>query len=305
MTARRSSAIAGVASPPRVHVTGQVPSRIEAELRKSFTLVDDPRTADGVLALLTTTVDADFLAAAGPQLKVVANYGVGVDNVDLAAARARGVVVANTPDVLTQSTATLAITLTLALLRRVVEGDRFVRARRPWTFGLEFMLGEDLAGKQFGIVGAGRIGRATAKLAEAHGARPLLAGRNDDLGRLLETADVVSLHCPLTPETHHLIDAAALARMKPTAVLVNTARGPIVDERALVAALRDRSIAGAALDVYEHEPAVADELLTMENVVLTPHLGSATSATRDAMGLLAVQALRSVLLDGVPPANAV
>ena len=161
------------------------------------------------------------------------------------------------------------------------------------------MLGEDLAGKQFGIVGAGtNRSEATAKLAEAHGAKPLLAGRNDDLGLLLETADVVSLHCPSTPETHHLIDAAALARMKPTAVLVNTARGPIVDERALVAALRDGSIAGAALDVYEHEPAVADELLTMENVVLTPHLGSATSATRDAMGLLAVQALRSVLLDG-------
>ena len=285
-------------------MTGPVPGRIEAELRKSFALVEDPGSADGVLALLTTAIDADFIAAAGPRLKVVANYGVGVDNVDLAAASDRGIVVANTPDVLTQATAELAITLTLALLRRVVEGDRFLRAQRPWSFQIEFMLGEGLAGKQFGIVGAGRIGRATAELAEAHGARPLLGGRDDDLGLLLETADVVSLHCPLTAETHHLINAAALARMKPTAVLVNTARGPIVDEQALVAALREGSIAGAALDVYEHEPAVTDELLTMENVVLTPHLGSATSATREAMGLLAVQALRSVLLDGLRPVNA-
>jgi glyoxylate reductase len=285
-------------------VTGPVPARIEAELRESFDLVDDPRSADGILAMLTSPIDAEFIASVGPQLKVVANYGVGVDNVDLAAASDRGIVIANTPDVLTQATAELAITLTLALLRRVVEGDRFLRAHRPWTFQIEFMLGEGLAGKQFGIVGAGRIGRATAELAEAHGARPLLGGRDDDLGLLLETADVVSLHCPLTAETHHLINAAALARMKPTAVLVNTARGPIVDEQALVAALREGSIAGAALDVYEHEPAVTDELLTMENVVLTPHLGSATSATREAMGLLAVQALRSVLLDGLRPANA-
>ena len=286
-------------------MTGPVPARIEAELRSSFALVDDPRFADGVLAMLTTPIDADFIAAAGPQLKIVANYGVGVDNVDLAAARDRGLVVANTPDVLTQSTAELAIALTLALLRRVVEGDRFLRARRPWSFQIEFMLGEGLAEKEFGVVGAGRIGKATARLAEAHGARPFFAGRNDDLNLLLERADIVSLHCPLTAETRHLIDAAALERMKPTAVLVNTARGPIVDEQALVAALRDGSIAGAALDVYEHEPAVSDELLAMENVVLTPHLGSATLATREAMGLLAVQALRSVLLDGVRPANAV
>jgi glyoxylate reductase len=286
-------------------VTGRVPARIEAELRKSFDLVDDPQSADGVLAMLTTRIDSAFIAAAGPQLKVVANYGVGVDNIDLDAARDRGLVIANTPDVLTESTAELAIVLTLALLRRVVEGDRFLRARRPWTFDLEFMLGEGMSGKQFGVVGPGRIGRATAKLAEAHGARPILAGRGDDLGLLLETADIVSIHCPLTPETHHLINAAAFARMKPTAVLVNTARGAIVDEQALVAALRDGSIAGAALDVYEHEPAVPDELLGMENVVLTPHLGSATRSTREAMGLLAVHALRSVLLDGRQPANVV
>jgi glyoxylate reductase len=235
----------------------------------------------------------------------VANYAAGVDNIDLEAARNRNVRVTNTPDVLTETTAELAITLTLALLRRVAEGDRFLRAHEPWGFSLEFMLGESLRGKQFGVVGAGRIGRATATLAEAHGAHALEVGRGGDLTALLETADVVSLHCPLTPETHHLIGAAALDRMKPTAVLVNTARGPIVDERALVTALESGSIAGAALDVYEHEPAVTEELLAFENVVLTPHLGSATRATREEMGLLAVHALREVLLHGRVPANTV
>jgi glyoxylate reductase len=290
---------------PRVHVTGPVPRRIDAALSESFELIDGPQSADGILALLTTTVDDGYLAAAGAQLKVVANYGAGVDNIDLAAARDRNVLVANTPDVVTDSTAELAITLTLALLRRVAEGDRFLRARRTWSFDLEFMLGESLRGKQFGVVGAGRIGRATAKLAEAHGAHTLSVGRGGALQALLDAADVVSLHCPLTPETHHLIDAAALERMKPTAVLVNTARGPVVDERALVAALGSGWIAGAALDVYEHEPAVTEQLLAFENVVLTPHLGSATRATREAMGLLAVQALREALLEGRRPANTV
>jgi lactate dehydrogenase-like 2-hydroxyacid dehydrogenase len=288
-----------------VHVTGRVPERVAASLRESFTVVAEPQSADGILALLTTSVDDDYLAKAGPQLKVVANYGVGVDNIDLAAARSRNVLVANTPDVLTESTAELALTLTLALLRRVAEGDRFLRSRRTWAFDLEFMLGEGLRGKQFGVIGAGRIGRATAKLAEAHGAHALYLGRGGDLEALLATADIVSLHCPLTPETRHLIDAAALEQMKPTAVLVNTARGAIVDERALVAALESGSIAGAALDVYEHEPVVTEELLAFENVVLTPHLGSATRATREAMGLLAVHALTEVLLHGRVPANIV
>lgn len=304
-TARPSFATAGVASPPKVHVTGPVPASIEAELRKSFALVNDPREADGVLSMLTTAIDEAFLTAAGSQLKIVANYGAGVDNVDLQAARDRSLVVSNTPDVLTGATAEMTIALTLALLRRVAEGDRFLRAGRPWTFAIEFMLGAGLAGKQFGIVGPGRIGTAVAKLAEAHGARPLLTGRADDLASVLEAADIVSLHCPLTAETRHLIDAAALGRMKTDAVLVNTARGAIVDERALVAALREGTIAGAALDVFEHEPEVNPALLELENVVLTPHLGSATRATREDMGLLAVHALRTVLLDGGRPANAV
>jgi glyoxylate reductase len=289
----------------RVHVTGAIPAAIESALAADFELASGPEGADGVLSLLTTTVDGDYLDRAGPQLRIVANYAVGVNNIDLDAARARGVLVANTPDVLTLPTAELTLALMLSLLRRVTEGDRLVRRRDPWGFSLEFMLGESLDGKLVGIVGPGRIGRETARLVEALGARTLFAGRGDDLGALLAVADVVSLHCPLTPETHHLIDAAALATMKPSAVLVNAARGPVVDERALVEALRSGSIAGAALDVYEREPEVSEELLTMENVVLSPHLGSATLRTREAMGMLAVEAIRAVLLHGERPANLV
>jgi glyoxylate reductase len=290
---------------PVVHVTGPVPERVQAALEEKFTLVAGPENVDGILSLLTTTVDAALLDRVGPQLRIVANYGVGVDNVDLEAARARGVLVANTPDVLTETTAELAIALTLALLRRVAEGDRFVRRHERWSFAPEFMLGESLRGKKFGVVGPGRIGRATARLAEALGAEPVFAGRGDDLAALLQSADVVSLHCPLNAETFHLIDGAALGRMRSSAVLVNTARGPIVDERALVVALREGVIAGAALDVYENEPNVSVELLSLENVVLTPHLGSATRETREAMGLLAVSALRAVLVDGRAPPNLV
>jgi glyoxylate reductase len=167
------------------------------------------------------------------------------------------------------------------------------------------MVGESLEGKELLVVGPGRIGRRVAELALAHGARPTFAGRDDDLLDLLPTADVVTLHCPLTPETRHLVDDAALAAMKPTAVLVNTARGLVVDEAALVSALEAGSIAGAALDVFEHEPAVSEELLAMENVVLTPHIASATRETRHAMGMLVVSALRAVLLEGRTPPNAV
>jgi glyoxylate reductase len=260
---------------PRVHVSGPVPARIRAELERDFDLVAAPAGADGILTLLSTTVDDAYLEQAGPALRVVANYAVGVDNIDLDAARRRGVVITNTPDVLTKTTAELAITLMLTLLRRVAEGDRMLRRREPWQFTLEFMLGESLEGKVLGIVGAGRIGRETARLAEAFGAVPIYAGRGDPLPDLLAQSDVVSIHCPLTAETHHLIGGAAFGDMRPTAVLVNTARGPIVDEAALVAALRSGAIAGAALDVFEFEPAVTEELLALENVVLSPHLGSA------------------------------
>ncbi len=288
-----------------MHVTSAVPVEVERALVDAFELSDTPEGANGIVSMLTTRVDGPFLDRAGPQLRVVANYAVGVNNVDLAAAAARDVVVANTPDVLTRATAELAVGLMLALLRRIAEGDRFVRRRALWEFSLEFMLGSGLDGKRLLVVGAGRIGRETARLAEAFGAEPRLAGRGDDLHALLGDADVVSLHVPLTDETRHLIDAPALAAMRPTAVLVNTARGPIVDEPALVAALEAGTIAGAALDVYEREPEVEEGLLGLENVVLTPHLGSATRDTRVAMGMLCVGALRAVLLEGRRPSNAV
>jgi len=283
---------------PRIHVTAPIPVEVDAALRRDFETSDSPEGVEGIVAMLTTRVDGAYLDRVGPQLKVVANYAVGVNNVDLAAAAERNVVVANTPDVLTRATAELAVGLMLAQLRRIAEGDRFVRRRDQWLFSLEFMLGSSLDGKRLLVVGPGRIGRETARLA-ADPSRP------DDLHALLAEADIVSLHVPLTPETRHLIGAEALSAMRRSAILVNTARGPMVDEQALVEALRAGEIAGAALDVFEREPEVEEGLLGLENVVLTPHLGSATRDTRVAMGMLCVEALRAVLLDGRRPANAV
>jgi glyoxylate reductase len=290
---------------PCVNVTGEIPARVLEALRSEFELADHPVDVDGILSLIPTRVDDAFLARAGSRLRIVANYGVGVDNIDLEAARARGILIANTPDVLTKATAEQAIAITLALLRRVAEGDRFLRRRADWQFSLEFMLGRSLDALDVAIVGPGRIGREAARLFEAHGACTTYVGRRDPLHAALGEADVVSLHVPASAENHHLIDAAALHAMKPTAVLVNTARGTVVDEAALVDALREGVIAGAALDVFEFEPSVHPGLLELENVVLTPHLGSATRDTREAMGLLAVSALRSLLIDGVTPANVV
>ena len=290
---------------PRVHVTDRIPDRVWRALQEDFETADDATGVDGILASVTVMVDDSYLDAAGSELKIVANYGAGVNNIDLAAASRRGIVVANTPDVVTAATAEFTIALILALLRRVAEGDRLLRRREPWRFTLEFMLGESLAGKTLGIIGPGRIGREVARLAEAFGARTLFAGRQEPLAPLLAEADIVSVHCPLTEETRHLIDADALAQMKRTAVLVNTARGGIVDEAALVAALVAGELAGAALDVHEHEPSVAEGLLALENVLLTPHLGSGTLATRESMGMLAVDALRAVLLDNRLPENRV
>ena len=282
-----------------------MPAEVARELAESFDLVAELGGADGVVVTPAVAVDDAFLDAAGPQLRIVANYAVGLDNVDLDATRERGIVVSNTPGVLTNATAEHAIALVLSLLRRIGEGDRSLRRRDTWEWGPDFMVGESLEGKEVLVVGPGRIGRRVAELAEAHGARPTFAGRDDDVLELVSRADVVTLHCPLTPTTRHLVDAAVLDAMKPTSVLVNTARGAVVDESALVAALQAGSIAGAALDVFEHEPAVSEELLTMENVVLTPHVASATRETRLAMGMLVVSALRAVLLEGRTPPNAV
>jgi glyoxylate reductase len=231
---------------------------------------------------------------------------VGYDNVDLEACTRRGVVASNTPDVLTEAVAELTMALILALVRRVAEGDRLVRRREPWIWGPNLMLGRGLTSLTLGLVGYGRIGRAVERLALAHGMSVVHTSSTGGLplDELLGTVNVVSLHVPLSEATRHLIDERALALMKPTAFLVNTSRGPIVDEAALARALAAGQIAGAALDVYEREPQVNQELLALENVVLTPHLGSATLETREAMGMLCVEALRAVLLEGRVPANA-
>jgi glyoxylate reductase len=290
---------------PRVHEAAGVPAEIEEELARDFDLIESERGADGVVTTPAVRVDAAYLDAAGPQLRIVANYAVGIDNIDRNAARDRGIVVTNTPDVLTNATAEHAIGLVLSLLRRICEGDRALRRRDPWEWGPDFMVGDGFEGKELVVVGPGRIGRRVAQLGEALGARPVLSARGDDLLAQLASADVVSLHCPLTPETHHLIDAYGFTAMKSTAVLVNTARGAVVDEAALVVALQAGAIAGAALDVFEYEPAVSEELLALENVVLTPHIASATHDARLAMGMLCVSALRAVLLEGRQPSNAI
>jgi glyoxylate reductase len=277
-------------------------------------LLSRARDKDGLLTILTERVDDELLDAAGPRLRIVANHAVGFDNIDVPACTRHGVLVTNTPDVLTEATADLAWSLILATVRRVAEGDRFLRTRRPWIWGPQMMLGHDLYGKTLGIVGCGRIGRAVARRGIGFGMRVVytdaarlpsdveaeLLVEWRDLQEVLGESDVVSVHAPLTPQTRHLFDAEAFGRMKPTAVLVNTARGPIVDETALAEALRTGEIFAAGLDVYEHEPEVPEALIGLENVTLLPHLGSATIETRTAMGLLAVDNLLAGLAGGRP-----
>ncbi len=258
---------------------------------------------DGLVCMLTDQIDRRLLDAA-PRLRVVSTVAVGYNNIDVAAARARGIVVTHTPDVLTGATATLTWALILGITRRMGEGERLVR-RGAWTgWAFDQLLGTEVHGRQLGIVGAGRIGRAVAAVAPAFGMSVAFAARDGrevpggvslPLERLLATSDVVSLHVPLTPETTHLIDQTALARMKRSAYLVNTSRGPVVDEAALVWALERGIIAGAALDVFEREPAVTPGLLALENVLVLPHLGSATVETRTAMSELAVRNVLAVL----------
>jgi glyoxylate reductase len=272
--------------------------------------------ADALVTLLHDRVDGAVLDAAGARLCCVANVAVGFDNVDVPAASRRGVVVTNTPGVLTDATADLAMAMILAVTRRLGEGERLLRAERAWSWDMFFMLGTGLAGKTLGVVGLGAIGRAVAQRARAFGLDIVYAGprrapasvedalggaRHMGLDELLGAAGVVSLHCPLTPDTHHLIDERALSLMRPGAFLVNTARGPIVDEDALVRALRAGAPAGAALDVYEHEPELHPGLRKLENVVLIPHLGSATVETRTAMAVLAAENAVAVLEGRRPP----
>jgi glyoxylate reductase len=271
--------------------------------------------ANGVVTLLHDRVDDAFLDAAGSQLRVVANVAVGYDNVDVPALTARGIRFTNTPGVLTDATADIAFALILVATRRLGEGERLIRAERPWNWNMRFMLGSGIQGKTLGIVGLGQIGTATARRARAFGMEIVYHGRRRvaeeleaeldarfvSLGELLATADVVSLHCPLSAETRHLITAERLHQMKPSAYLVNTTRGPVVDEAALAEALRDGVIAGAGLDVFEREPEVHPALLELENVVLIPHLGSATVETRTAMAVLAATNAIAVLRGEEPP----
>ena len=316
-------------SRPTVLVTKRLPSVAMARLeeacdvdlndRDTFLSHDEllarVRGKQGLIAMLPDTVDRAVLEAGLPDLKVVAAVAVGINNIDARTAAELGVTVTNTPDVLTESTADLTWALILGIMRRVTEGDRLVRRGgwKAWAF--DFMLGTELRGKQLGIVGFGRIGRAVAARAAAFGVRvayyartpqALKAGSGETaaepmpLDRLLATSDIVSLHCPLTPDTRHLIDQTALARMKRSAYLINASRGPVVDEAALAWALKNRLIAGAGLDVYENEPGVLPELMALENVLLCPHLGSATSETRTAMADLAARNIVAVLT-GQPP----
>ena len=270
----------------------------------------------GVITLITDQVDEEFLEAAGPQLKVVANYAVGFDNIDVQACTRHGVLACNTPEVLTETTADTAFALMMAAARRVAEGDRYLRSGTRWIWGPLMMLGQDVHHAIVGIVGFGRIGQALARRARGFDMRVLyydmdrppveveqeLGAEYRDLEDLLRESDFVSLHTSLTPQTRHLINAARLALMKPTAVLVNTSRGPIIDEQALVQALQQGQIFAAGLDVFEREPQVHPGLLSCDNAVLIPHLGSATVTTRLAMADLAADNLLAALEDRRPPA---
>ncbi len=314
---------------PRIAVTGRIPAAGLEMLDEAGEIVtwdslDVPtveqvhalvKGAVAVLTLLTTKVDDAFLDAAGPQLKVVANVAVGYNNIDVAACARRGVICTNTPGVLTDATADIAMALVLMATRRLGEGERVIRGQQPWQWGMFYMLGSSIQGKQLGIVGMGDIGQALARRAKAFGMRIAYSNRRPvapqieaELGaqlmsmdELLATSDVVSVNCPYSPATHHLVSTQQFEMMRRSAFLVNTARGPIVDEAALVEALKSGRIAGAGLDVFENEPAVHPGLLECENAVVIPHLGSATQETRSAMARLAAHNAVNVLAGVEPP----
>lgn len=305
-------------SKPKVFVTRIIPDK-GLELIKDFCEVDlwedrlppsreellkRVQGVDGLLCLLTDTVDGDLLDAAGPQLKVISNYAVGFDNVDVDAATVRKIPVGNTPDVLTDATADFAFTLMMSAGRRILEGDRLVREGNWKTWEPMLLLGVEMRNATLGLVGFGRIGKAMARRAVGFDMRVIYYDPNEtkpdpdikaisvDFETLLEESDFISLHTPLTPDTHHLIDSEALARMKPTTVLVNTSRGPVVDMEALYEALKSKRIFAAGLDVTEPEPLPADHpLLTLENAVIMPHIASASRAARDKMAWMAAKNL--------------
>lgn len=316
----------------KVVVTGKIPAIGLERLRAEHEVVawekDEAITraellslvsgADAIVSLLTEKIDDELLDSAGPQLKSVSNVAVGYNNIDVPACTNRGVVVTNTPGVLTEATADIAMSLILMATRRLGEGERIIRSQQPWQWGMFYLLGMGLQRRQLGIVGMGQIGIATARRAKAFGMNIAYTRRSPledhviqeldatfmNMDELIESSDVISLHCPYSPTTHHLFSENQFARMKKSAYLINTARGPIVDEAALVAALKSGEIAGAGLDVFEHEPKVHEGLLELENAVLIPHLGSATVETRAAMAdIAATNAL--AILAGKPAPNLV
>lgn len=313
----------------KVVVTGKIPAGGLERLKAAHDVVAwDSETAisrdelltmvagaDAIVSLLTEKIDDELLDAAGPQLKSVSNVAVGYNNVDVPACEKRGVLVTNTPGVLTDATADIAMSLILMATRRLGEGERVIRGKQPWQWGMFYMLGMGLQGRQLGVVGMGQIGIATARRAKAFGMTIAYTRRSPledhviqeldakfmTMDELIETSDVLSLHCPYSPATHHLISENQLARMKSTAYLINTARGPIVDEAALVHALKTGEIAGAGLDVFENEPAVHPGLLELDNAVLIPHLGSATVETRAAMADIAATNALAILAGQAAP----
>lgn len=278
-------------------------------------LLEKVKGVDAILSLLTDTIDAEVMDAAGPNLKVIANYAVGYNNIDVEEATKRGIMVTNTPGVLTETTADLAWALMMAIARRIVEADRFVREGKFRGWEPMLLLGTDVHGATLGIVGFGRIGQAMARRALGFNMKVLyydsarvpeqvekeLKATYVDLPTLLRESDFVSLHVPLTKETHHLIGEKELRMMKKGAYLINTARGPVVDEKALVKALKEGWIKGAALDVFENEPEVEPELLKLENVVLAPHIASASYATRSRMSIMAAENIIKALSGEIPP----
>jgi glyoxylate reductase len=307
---------------PKVFVTRIIPDRgldlvkdfcdadvWEGELPPSREeLLKRARGVDGLLSLLTDKIDAEVMDAAGPQLKVISNFAVGFDNIDVNAATARKIPVGNTPDVLTDSTADFAFALMLSAGRRMLEGDRYVRAGKWLTWGPKLLLGIEMKGTTLGLVGFGRIGKAMARRAVGFDMRVIYYDPNEtrydqdvkaspvDFEDLLAESDFISLHTPLTPATHHLINAEALSKMKPNAILINTSRGPVVDLDALYEALRSKRIFAAGLDVTEPEPLPADHpLLTLDNVIVVPHIASASKVARDKMAWTAAKNLISGL----------
>jgi glyoxylate reductase len=316
----------------KIVVTGKIPEVALEMLKKSHEVIswgqETPiprdellkrvRGANVIVSLLTEKIDEEVLTSAGNDLKAVCNVAVGYNNIDVAACKNKNILVTNTPGVLTDATADIAMALILMTTRRLSEGERVIRNQDPWAWGMFYMLGSSIQNQTLGILGMGQIGIATALRAKSFGMKIIYTRRNRleeklekelsaqyvSLDELLQQSDIVSLHCPYSTETHHLISDEQLSKMKKTSYLINTARGPIVNEEALANALINKTIAGAGLDVYENEPKVNEKLLKLDNVVLLPHLGSATVETRTAMATTAANNALEIL-SGKKPLNPV